>query len=102
MVSVFSFTLAALLFVSEAQATSHIVTIETMKYSPETLTVHAKDTVTWMNKDLFPHTVTADNKSFDSKTIEAGKSWKYTAIKKGHFNYHCDLHMTMKAKLIVE
>ena len=96
--------LAALLWISEAQAlpAQHTIVIETMKYSPQTLTVHANDSIIWVNKDLFPHTVTADHKTFNSKIIDAGKSWKYIARKKGHFFYHCDLHLQMKAEIRVQ
>jgi plastocyanin len=58
--------------------------------------------VTWVNKDPFPHTVTSAAGGFDSHEIAPGKSWKYTATKKGEFAYICIFHPTMKATLKVE
>ena len=79
----------------------HAVFIEGTNYAPATLTVKRGDTVVWTNKDPFPHTVTAKD-VFDSYTIAAGHSWKYTARKAGEFTYICTLHPTMKATLKVE
>ena len=80
---------------------SHTVVIEGMKYAPATLTVKRGDTVVWINKDPFPHTVTAKG-VFDSHDIAASRSWKYTARKTGEFAYICDLHPTMRGTLKVE
>ena len=49
----------------------------------------------WINKDPFPHTVTAAG-AFDSHPIAAGRSWKYKARRAGEFSYICTLHPTMK------
>jgi plastocyanin len=41
----------------------HTVTIEATSYKPETITVKKGESVTWINKDPFPHTVTAAGNS---------------------------------------
>jgi plastocyanin len=79
----------------------HTVVIEATNYAPAILTVKRGDTVVWINKDPFPHTVTAKG-VFDSHGIAASHSWKYTARKSGEFAYICTLHPTMKATLKVE
>jgi len=84
-----------------AAAASHTVVIDGVKYSPETLTVKRGDTVTWVNKDPFPHTVTAKG-GFDSKDIAAGAKWKYVARKAGTYDYICIYHPNMKGVLKVE
>jgi plastocyanin len=84
-----------------AQAARHTVTIEGLKYAPATLTVKRGDTVTWTNKDPFPHTVTAQG-AFDSKEIAADGKWSYVARKPGRYDYICTLHPNMKATLVVE
>jgi len=81
---------------------THTIVIAGMKFVPETLTVKAGDTVIWVNKDFFPHTATAQDRSFDSGDIATDKSWKYVATKTGTFSYICTLHPTMKATLIVK
>ena len=54
-------------------AATQTVVIEGVKYEPEALTVNRGDTIVWVNKDPFPHTVTAKG-AFDSHDIAAGKS----------------------------
>ena len=87
--------------VAAAQPTRHTVVIEGVKYEPETVTAKRGDTVIWVNKDPFPHTVTAKG-AFDSHEIPAGKSWKYTPRKAGEYAYACTLHPNMKGTLKVE
>ncbi|MFL6580629.1 MAG: cupredoxin family copper-binding protein [Burkholderiales bacterium] len=85
-----------------AKSTVHNVTIDAMKYLPDRLTVHAGDTVVWINKDLFPHTVTEVKGRFDSHEIKPNASWRYVAKKRGEFAYVCTLHPSMKGALLVE
>ena len=80
----------------------HTVTIEGMRFQPEQLTVAAGDTIVWTNKDLVPHTVTSEAGRFDSRTIQAEKSWTFTARQQGEFPYVCTFHPTMKATLNVQ
>lgn len=81
---------------------THTVVVEGMKFEPETLTVKAGDTIVWVNKDLFPHSATASNSTFDSQVIAAGASWRYTPKKKGEVAYTCIFHPTMKAHIVVK
>lgn len=87
---------------ADAQPVSHTVVIEAMKFSPEVIEVHAGDTIVWVNKDAFPHTVTAENRKFDSKEIGSGRSWRFKATVTGVFPYICSFHPTMKGKLVVK
>ena len=64
-----------------AASTIHTVVIADMKFVPDTLTVKRGDTVKWVNKDFFPHTATAQDKSFDSRDIATNKPWQYVATK---------------------
>jgi plastocyanin len=85
-----------------AASHTHVIVIEGMKFSPEVTEVHVGDTVVWKNKDFFPHSATAEDRSFDSKEIATGGSWKFKARKAGEFSYICTLHPTMKGRLIVK
>jgi plastocyanin len=85
-----------------AAATIHTVAIDGTSFQSATLTVKLGDTVVWVNKDPFPHTVTSATGGFDSHEIAPGKSWQYVATKKGEFAYVCVFHPTMKATLRVE
>jgi plastocyanin len=81
---------------------THTVSIDGTSFQPTAITVKAGDTIVWVNKDPFPHTVTADAGGFDSGAILPGKSWRYTPAKKGEFAYTCTYHPTMKATLSVK
>jgi len=81
---------------------NHTVVIDGVRFEPEALTVKVGDTVTWINKDPFPHTATSQSGGFDSKEIAPGQSWRYTATRPGVFPYLCSLHPTMKATLTVQ
>jgi plastocyanin len=78
----------------------HTVVMEGVKFMPEVLTVRRGDTIVWVNKDPFPHTVTAKG-AFDSHSIAADKSWKYTPRKTGDYAYICTFHPNMKGTLRV-
>ena len=84
-----------------AERTPRTVVIDGLKYDPETITVHAGDSIVWVNKDPFPHTVTVAG-AFNSGSIAAGKSWKYIARKPGDYRYICTLHPNMAGSLKVE
>jgi plastocyanin len=78
------------------------IAIENVQFSPNVQTANAGDEIVWENKDLVPHTVTAENGSFDSKLIAPGSSWKMKAHQKGEFAYKCSFHPNMKANLKVQ
>ena len=81
---------------------AHTITIENMQFSPAQLAVHRGDRLVWVNKDLFPHTATANNKAFDSGSIAAGSSWTYVANNPGDYAYGCTFHPTMKGAIKVQ
>ena len=94
--------LTMVLAIAAAAATTHTIVMEGVAFVPEMLTVKQGDTVIWVNKDLFPHTATAQDRSFDSPEIAPNKTWKYIATKSGTFPYVCTLHPTMKGTLVVK
>jgi plastocyanin len=85
-----------------AAAATHTIVMEGVAFVPQTVTVKRGDTVVWVNKDMFSHTATAQDRSFDSRDIAVGKSWKYVPAGTGTFPYICTLHPTMKGTLIVK
>nr|WP_268238841.1 cupredoxin family copper-binding protein [Paraburkholderia caffeinilytica] len=88
--------------VSEAAAGTYVIVIEQMRFNPPVLTVHRGDRVTWVNKDLFPHTATATPTAFDSHEIQPNASWSYVTRQTGSYPYLCTLHTTMRGTLIVQ
>jgi len=79
----------------------HVVIIENMRFSPAELTVKRGEHVVWINKDLFPHTATANSRAFDSGSISPNASWSYVANTVGNYSYVCTLHPTMSARLTI-
>lgn len=79
---------------------THTVTMESVAYQPAVLTVKVGDSIVWVNKDLFPHTATAQG-TFDSKEIAVEASWQYTPTSAGEFPYVCTYHPTMKGTVRV-
>lgn len=77
------------------------VIIQGMAFSPVTLTITAGTTVTWTNKDAMTHTVTSDTGLFDSGNIAANGTSSYTFANAGTFAYHCAIHPSMKATVVV-
>jgi len=66
------------------------------KFDPATLSVTAGQSVEWDFADSSgtPHTVTADDSSFDSCSQTSGK-FVVTFSKAGDVKYHCTLHAQM-------
>lgn len=106
--TVHAWILGVVLLSSSAQSvaapdgTVHTVVIDAMQFSPSHLEVHVGDTVIWINQDPFPHTATSEKNGFDSKTIAAGRTWKFVAKNRGTFPYLCTLHQTMRGTLVVK
>ena len=73
-----------------------------MKFVPERLEVAAGDRITWTNRDIVPHTVTAPAAGIESGPLTQGKSWTHVARKKGEIDYICRLHPVMHGALVVK
>ena len=84
-----------------ASPTTYTVVIEQMRFNPPALTVRRGDHVTWVNKDLFPHTASANSKAFDSRSIAPDASWTYVAGQPGSYPYRCSFHPAMGGLLTV-
>jgi plastocyanin len=93
---------AAGALIASAAAYSVQIVSEAVGYSPATLNVTVGDTVTWTNADrAAPHTVTANDRSFDSGFMASGATWTFTPTTAGTFPYYCLYHPNMKATLVV-
>ncbi len=79
---------------------THTIEISQMKFNPDELTIHAGDTVVWINNGMTNHCVTEVNKAWTSSTLVPGQSWKKVITK--NTDYYCAIHMVMKGKIIVQ
>jgi len=78
------------------------VAMDGVSFTPERLIVKVGETVTWTNKDPFPHNVKSADGSFESGEIAPDAQWQYRATAAGRFPYTCTLHPGMDGILIVE
>jgi plastocyanin len=107
-------TLAALIVLGTAApaAADAGVSMGDNFYDPATVTVTVGETVTWSHVGQAPHTVTADNGSFDSSPncptlltdcMENGDSYSQTFNSAGSFDYFCKVHgQSMSGTVVVE
>jgi plastocyanin len=70
-------------------------------YEPAQVTVPAGSTVVWFNQGKEDHTVTADDRSFDSGYKKKGASWQRAFPRPGKYSYHCAPHPWMKGTVVV-
>lgn len=77
------------------------VEISGFAFNPATLTVKVGTTVTWTNKDSAAHTVASDAGDWISPSIAQGESFSRTFDTAGTFAYHCSVHPSMKATVVV-
>jgi len=80
---------------------SNTVTIQSMAFSPSTITITAGSTVKWTNNDAIAHTVTSNTGAFDSGNMAAGATYSYTFSTAGTYNYHCTYHSGMTGTVMV-
>lgn len=73
------------------------------KFEPAVIAITPGTTVTWDNKDDFPHNVKLVAEDSEVLDLRVGDSTTITFDDAGTFYYECTLHPTqMKGKVIVE
>src|SRR5829696_132660 len=74
-------------------------------YNPNLIEIKVGDTVTWINNDSSPHTVTSSSSSndsnFDSGVLRNGEAFSFTFDKEGQYSYFCTLHPSMVGTVAV-
>ncbi len=78
------------------------VKIDNFIFKPQQVTVKAGDTVTWVNHDDIPHTVTSKTLAFRSKALDTDDKFSFTFTTPGSFPYFCSLHPHMTGTIVVE
>ncbi|MGC2061970.1 MAG: cupredoxin domain-containing protein [Thermodesulfovibrionales bacterium] len=86
---------------ADAVDSTVIVMIDGSAFSPEVAIVKVGGEVVWKNKDASPHTVTADDGSFDSGSLAQGAEYRRKFITAGTVKYSCDIHAYMSGKIEV-
>ena len=73
----------------------HVVEIQAFSFHPQRTVVSPGDTIVWINRDIVPHTVTANGGTWESQTLEEGQSLKVVVQEKGSYTYFCKFHPHM-------
>jgi plastocyanin len=77
------------------------VVLRNTAFVPARVQINAGTTVVWRNDDQLIHTVTANDKSFDSGLLQPGKTYRRTFDKSGQYPYYCLPHPFMKGVVVV-
>ena len=70
-------------------------------FQPNDVIVTTGMTVEWRNNGTNVHTVSSDDKRFDSGDVAPGATWKFKFDEPGAFVYHCTPHPWMTASVRV-
>jgi len=86
----------------DTKTASMEVRVDNFTFGPDTLTVFANSTVTWVNKDDVPHVIASNDGLFKSKALDTDDKYSYTFTKAGTFAYYCSIHPKMVGKIVVQ
>jgi plastocyanin len=74
-------------------------------YNPNPIEIKVGDTMTWINSDSSPHSVTSSSNdgsiTFDSDVLRRGETFSFTFDKEGQYPYLCTLHPSMVGTVVV-
>jgi len=79
---------------------TYTVVIDKMKFGPVPAGLRVGDTILWVNRDLFRHTATAKDQSFDID-LPPDKSGKLVLKHPGTIAFSCKFHPGMRGTLVV-
>jgi len=77
------------------------VSIQDYFFDPADAAVEPGSTITWTNNGDEPHTVTADDGSFDSGVLNPGDSFTLAFEGQGTVTYYCAIHPEMVGSVTV-
>ena len=83
-----------------AAAATHVVVIDQMKYGAVP-PLNVGDTVVFDNRDLFRHTVTASNNSFNLDLMPGAKGSLHINSA-GHAVFYCKYHPGMRGTMVAK
>ena len=110
-VMVFSALVLTLVVLVAGPAYAASVSIGDNFYNPSTVSIGVGESVTWTNDGSAPHTVTANDGSFDSSPncpssfdacMQPGETYTHTFDAAGTFGYFCKVHgQSMSGTVVV-
>ena len=83
------------------QLSEGVVVVQNLSFNPQRIQTPVGREVVWRFSDNgLVHTVTADDKSFDSGRMPSGE-FRRRFDQPGEIAYHCEVHRTMKGTVAV-
>ena len=95
-----AFVLGLALAPAPAEAKTHTIVVEKMRFGPAPAGLRVGDTVVWVNRDPVRHTATARDKSFNVD-LPPRSSGKAVVRRAGAIAVYCVFHPAMTGKLSV-
>jgi plastocyanin len=92
--------LAGLAFAGAAEAADYTIVLDKMKFGPVPAELHPGDTILWQNDDIFRHSATARDKSFDVD-LPSKAAVKMVVGAAGTVEFFCKFHPGMKGTLVI-
>lgn len=83
-----------------AMATDYTVVVDKMAFGELPSELHVGDTITWRNDDMFRHSATADDQSFDVD-LPAETEVVMPLTVAGEWSFICKFHPGMTGTLVV-
>jgi plastocyanin len=82
-----------------AAPATHRIVIDKMKFGPVPANIHVGDTILWVNHDMFRHTATATDRSFDVD-LPPSSSRPMIVGRAGTISFYCRFHPGMKGSIL--
>jgi plastocyanin len=82
------------------RSATYTIVVDKMAFGALPTGLHVGDTIIWANRDLFRHSATAADRSFDID-LPPGRSARLTLRRAGSTGFSCKFHPGMKGVLVV-
>ena len=83
-----------------AAPATHTIVIRNMRYGPVPPNIRVGDTIVWVNRDIFRHTATARNRSFNVD-LRPSSTARMILRQSGTIAFYCTVHPGMTGQLVV-
>lgn len=80
-------------------AEEHVVEIRDFAFIPEKISARPGDTITWINRDIVPHTATARDYGWDTGEIKPNGRTTLEISPRFSREYFCKYHPAMRGAL---
>lgn len=77
----------------------HLIEIRGFQYQTLESAPRPGDTVTWINRDIAPHTATATDESWTTPGLKQGERASITVTQAMETGYYCRYHPAMRSEL---